>query len=208
MAVFGLVFAEQVLSRVPAVGLHLRADLWRLRAVSRRGRPEAESGASRIPIGSLAGLVAPSCLGAAAGAVLCFRCRPSATFRIAPSLWFRWSTRLAYWPTNVQTFLLPYVHGDISDNTYVGPPFFWEDYGYVGALTFILAFYGVIRERRRPLAVFTGAMTVVAYLLVLGQATPVFHVAYLLVPGLKLFRFPTRFLIVVELGLALLAAPG
>jgi hypothetical protein len=36
----------------------------------------------------------------------------------------------------------------------------------------------------------------------------VFQVAYLLIPGLKLFRFPTRFLIVVELGLALLAAAG
>jgi hypothetical protein len=46
-------------------------------------------------------------------------------------------------------------------------------------------------------------MTVVAYLFVLRQATPIFHVAYLLSPALKLFRFPTRFLIVVELGLAL-----
>ena len=44
----------------------------------------------------------------------------------------------------------------------------------------------------------------VAYLFVLGAATPVFRVAYLLIPGMKMFRFPTRFLIVVELGLALL----
>ena len=51
-------------------------------------------------------------------------------------------------------------------------------------------------------------MTLVAYLFVLGAATPVFRVAYLLLPGMKLFRFPTRFLIVVELGLALLGAVG
>jgi hypothetical protein len=51
-------------------------------------------------------------------------------------------------------------------------------------------------------------MTLVAYLFVLGPATPVFRVAYLLVPGMKLFRFPTRFLIVVELGLALLGGVG
>ena len=33
-------------------------------------------------------------------------------------------------------------------------------------------------------------MTVVAYLFVLGRATPVFHLAYTLLPGLDRFRFP------------------
>jgi len=51
-------------------------------------------------------------------------------------------------------------------------------------------------------------MTLVAYLFVRGAETPVFRIAYLALPGMKLFRFPTRFLIVVELGLALLAAVG
>ena len=51
-------------------------------------------------------------------------------------------------------------------------------------------------------------MTLLAYLFVLGAATPVFRIAYLLIPGLKMFRFPTRFLIVVELGLAVLGAIG
>jgi hypothetical protein len=36
----------------------------------------------------------------------------------------------------------------------------------------------------------------------------VYRVAYEVLPGLKLFRFPTRFLIVVELGIALLGAVG
>src|SRR5262249_31269270 len=119
-----------------------------------------------------------------------------------------WSTRLAYWPPNAITFLFPYAHGDISNNTYSGPPFFWEDYGYVGFATFLLAVYGAIRERRRRDASFLTALTLVGYLFVLGRATPVFRVAYLLVPGMSMFRFPTRFLVVVELGLALLAALG
>ena len=51
-------------------------------------------------------------------------------------------------------------------------------------------------------------MTTVAYLFVLGAATPAFRVAYELLPGMKLFRFPTRFLIVVELGIAILGAIG
>jgi hypothetical protein len=126
----------------------------------------------------------------------------------AETLGWIWSTRLAYWPSNLLTFLVPYINGDISDNTYIGPPFFWEDYGYVGAATLLLAIYGSVREWRRPLVVFSIVMTVLAYLLVLGPATPAFRVAYLVVPGMKMFRFPTRFLIVVELGLALLGAVG
>ena len=127
----------------------------------------------------------------------------------AEALGWDWSTRLAYWPRNVLTFLVPYINGDISDNTYSGPTaLFWEDYGYVGIATFVLAIYGAVRERRRPVVAFTILMTLVAYLFVLGPATPVFRVAYLLVPGMKMFRFPTRFLIVVELGLALLGAIG
>ena len=171
------------------------------RAVTSRGE-------SRL-LFRLGGLGLASVLGAASGAVLMLPLSALGSISDrAEALGYDWSTRLAYWPTNLLTFLVPYIHGDISDNTYIGPPFFWEDYGYVGVATVLLAFYGAIRERKRPVVLFAGVMTVVAYLFVLGQATPVFHVAYLLIPGLKMFRFPTRFLIVVELGLALLAAVG
>jgi hypothetical protein len=208
MAAFGLVFAEQVLCGFPqsAYICALTYGAFALfRALPRR--PGSET--PRVVMSALGGLGVASVLGAAAGAVLMLPL--SALGNIsdrAEGISYEWSTRLAYWLPNVQTFLLPYVHGDISDNTYAGPPFFWEDYGYVGALTVLLALYAAYRERKRPIAIFTGAMTFVAYLLVLGKATPMFHVAYLLLPGLKMFRFPTRFLIVVELGLALLAALG
>ena len=65
----------------------------------------------------------------------------------ADVLGYHWSTRLAYWPSNVLTFLVPYINGDISNNTYIGPPFFWEDYGYIGVLAFLMAIYGGVRER-------------------------------------------------------------
>ena len=73
---------------------------------------------------------------------------------------------------------------------------------------FLLALYGGAREWRRPLVAFLIVATVVAFFFVLGSATPVFRAAYLLLPGMNVFRFPTRFLIVVELGLALLGAIG
>ena len=99
----------------------------------------------------------------------------------AESLGWDWSTRLAYWTPNIIQFLFPYANGNIADNTYQGPPFFWEDYGYVGLLTLLTAIYGGLRDRRRPIVMFTILMTIVAMLFVLGRATPVYRVAYLLI---------------------------
>jgi hypothetical protein len=208
MAAFGLVFAQQVLSGFPQ-SAYICALVYGSFALFRALQGRTRFASPRTWMVVLAGLGAAAVLGAAAGAVvlLPMAALGSVSDRAA-TLGYEWSTRLAYWPPNVLTFLVPYIHGDIADNTYKGPPFFWEDYGYVGAATFLLAIYGSVRERRRPIVLFLIAMTLLAYLFVLGAATPVFKVAYLLVPGMKMFRFPTRFLIVVELGLAVLGAIG
>ena len=205
---FGLVFAEQVLSGFPQsayicaltygsfVVFRVFADRWRF------GRFTV----SPALIGTL-GLA--TAIGAAAGAIVLLPLYGLGTISDrTQALGLEWSTTLGYWPGNVMTFLVPYINGDISNNTYPARSLFWEDYGYVGAATFVLAIYGAARERRRPLVAFSIAMTLVAYLLVLGRATPVFSLVYFLVPGMRIFRFPTRFLIVVELGLALLGAIG
>jgi hypothetical protein len=206
MAAFGLVFAEQVLSGFPQsayICALVYGSFSLFRVMTDRHGP------LRSRLVWLGGLGVAAVLGSAAGAVVLLPL--SALGNVsdrAEALGWAWSTRIAYWPRNALTFLLPYVHGDISDISYRGPSIFWEDYGYVGLATVLLALYGGLRERRRPVVAFSILMTLVAYLFVLGPATPVFHVAYLLIPGLKVFRFPTRFLIVVELGLALLGAVG
>ena len=208
LATFGLVFAQQVLSGFPQ-SAYICALVYASFALFRAGVDRRRLGSLPAWLPVLSGAGVAMALGAAAGAVVLLP-----LFELgkvsdrAGALGWVWSTYLAYWPPNVLTFLVPYIHGDISNNTYVGPPFFWEDYGYVGAATFLLAIYGAVRERRRPVVAFAILMTLVAYLFVLGQATPVFRAAYLLIPGMKMFRFPTRFLIVVELGLALLGAIG
>jgi hypothetical protein len=208
MAAFGLVFAEQVLSGFPQ-SAYICALVYGSFAVFRAVSDRQGLGSWRVSLVLLVGLGIAIVVGAAAGGVVLLPLsKLGSVSDRAEALGWIWSTRLAYWPSNLLTFLVPYVNGDISDNTYVGPPFFWEDYGYVGLATVLLAFYGGARERRRPIVMFLIVMTLVAYLFVLGAATPVFRVAYLLLPGMKLFRFPTRFLIVVELGLALLGAVG
>jgi hypothetical protein len=208
MAAFGLVFAEQALAGFPQ-SAYICALFYGAFALFRAISDRRQVGPFPVWAGLLAGLGLATVLGAAAGAVvlLPLSALGSVSDRSEP-LGYLWSTALAYWPQNILTFLVPYINGDISDNSFIGPPFFWEDYGYVGVATLLLAFYGALRERRRPVVVFAIVMTLVAYLLVLGRATPVYRVAYELLPGLKLFRFPTRFLIVVELGIALLGAVG
>jgi hypothetical protein len=208
MAAFGLVFAEQVLCGFPQsayICALVYGGFALFRAIADRRRP----GLLFARLARLGGLGAAALLGAAAGAVVLLPL--SALGRVsdrAEPLGWTWSTQLAYWPPNVLTFLLPYFNGDISTNSYTGHSLFWEDYGYVGLATILLAVFGGVRERRRTVVMFLVAMTLVAYLLVLGPATPVFGAAYVLVPRMDLFRFPTRFLIVVELGLALLGAIG
>jgi hypothetical protein len=55
---------------------------------------------------------------------------------------------------------------------------------------------------------FFAITSVVAYFLVLGPNTPVYEVAFHIIPGMKFFRFPTRFLLVVDASLAILGALG
>jgi hypothetical protein len=206
---FGLVFATQVLSGFPqsayicalvyaAFGLHLAFP------------GLARSGARVRTMWTLAGLGVAGVFGGAAGAVVLLPLRElgQVSDRAAGMGW-EWVTQFAYWPPNVATFVSPYIWGDIGSNTYIGPSVFWEDYGYVGLLPFLLAVYMAIRgDRRRPLVGFVIAMVVVAYLIVLGPATPVYRFVYELVPGMKLFRLPTRFLFIVDMGLAVLAGVG
>ncbi|HYT74007.1 MAG TPA: YfhO family protein, partial [Vicinamibacterales bacterium] len=208
MGAFGLVFAEQALSGFPQ-SVYICGLVYAAFALFRAVVDRRRLGTSRASTMALAALGLAAALGAAAGAVVLLPLSQLGSLSDrGEDLGWVWASRLAYWPPNFLTFLSPYIYGDISNNTYVGPPFFWEDYGYVGIATFLLALYGGVRERRRPMVAYSIAMTLVAYLLVLGPATPAFHVAYLLLPGMNMFRFPTRFLIVVELGLAVLAAVG
>ena len=205
---FGLVFAQQTLAGFPQSAYICGLVYGAFALFSARVGLHAFGGhAAWLTL--LGALGAAAALGGLAAAIVLLPM--SALGGIsdrAETLGYEWATRLAYWPPNIITFLFPYAHGDISDNTYTGPPFFWEDYGYVGFATVLLAAYAAIRDRRRGITLFLVAMTLVSYLFVLGQATPIYKIAYLLIPGLKLFRFPTRFLIVVELGLAVLAAIG
>jgi hypothetical protein len=207
LATLGLLYANQLLAGFPQAayicGL-VYGSFALFRGLSdRRLRPVRES------LTLLAGIAGALVLGAAAGAVILLPLAEltGVSDRAGP-LDYQWATYTNFWPWNVFTFFVPYFNGDASDLTYIGPPPFWENYGYVGGATALLAIYGAVRERRRPVVVFLIVMTITAFLFILGPRTPAYYVAYELIPGMARFRAPTRFLVVVELGLVLLAAVG
>ena len=85
---------------------------------------------------------------------------------------------------------------------------YWEMTGYVGILPLLLAALAVAFGFRRAalwrLLVFLG----LTLLLTLGTHGGLFHLFYHLVPGFSLFRFHDRFLLYVDLFLAVLAGLG
>lgn len=128
--------------------------------------------------------------------------------RRAGGVTFEYARDYAYDPDNFKTFFYPYANGDIGNGTYTGQSIFWEDYGYAGLGALLLAIFAVATAWRGWHVGFFAAAGVVSYALVLGPNTPVYEIAFQIVPGMKFFRFPTRLLFVVDASIAVLAAVG
>lgn len=114
------------------------------------------------------------------------------------------------------TFLAPFIFGHPSDeSTYWGSAVgFWEFNGYVGVLPFILAIVGLLSLGRsappkdRRLAFF-GLICLILWLcLAPGKNSPIFKVAYYVIPGFDRFRVPARWVLAYQLGMAVFAGLG
>ena len=121
---------------------------------------------------------------------------------------WEFASMLPYSPRDAITFFIPHANGDVSNDTYRSSGLFWENYGYVGLLTTLLALFAITRIRRDVRVLFLTLALIGAYLIVLGPATPVFKVLFHALPGMSNFRFPTRWLVVVDLSLAVLGGLG
>ncbi|MGH7897780.1 MAG: YfhO family protein, partial [Candidatus Binatia bacterium] len=118
------------------------------------------------------------------------------------------ASRYVVSPLNVWTFFKPDLFGDAATDSFRLSGIFWEQYGYLGLLPVLLAIIAVVVERRRPIVRVLATIAVASYLMVLGKTTPLFGWAFTLIPGMSYFRFPTRFMVFVELALAMLGAFG
>lgn len=118
-----------------------------------------------------------------------------------------YATALSYDPTDIKMFLSPFANGEWGNATYRGRGVFWEDYSYMGAVPLFLAFGAALFlfRRDRDVRLFTFA-ALLAFLMVLGTSTPFFTTAFYVVPGMKYFRCPMRFLFFVDFALCALAS--
>jgi len=114
-----------------------------------------------------------------------------------------------YYVPDVMNFVWPGCNGDPGNGTYRPKSSFYENYGYFGILPFLLAMYGLATCHREGGAagVFAGVAGG-AYLVVLGPNTPVFALLFRVLPGLSLFRHPTRCMLLVVMALTILAGYG
>lgn len=110
--------------------------------------------------------------------------------------------------------VLPHVFGDTfyrynAQLPWIYPlnsgrePFFYSL--YVGPVVLLLSVLGALSGPRRW-SVFWLAVAVAALVLAFGDYTPAYPALQQLVPVVRTFRFPAKFLIFVSLGLAVLAA--
>ncbi len=92
--------------------------------------------------------------------------------------------------------------------TFGEEPIFSEWLGYIGVAGLLLVALAVARRPRDPYVVFFAALAILSVIMALGAATPVFQVAYRLVPGISLFRVPARWLFPYTLAVTSLVALG
>ncbi|HKP72918.1 MAG TPA: hypothetical protein VJT82_08275, partial [Pyrinomonadaceae bacterium] len=141
-----------------------------------------------------------------------------AALSLRASLGFAEFTSYALPPRQTPMLLFPYLFGG-SPGTLYDLPYFgawgseaggWgagELSGYVGLLPMLLAAVGFFATRRRQLAWFWLTTCAVAFLLVLGDATPLARLTYHL-PVINKFRVPARHFMELSLGVSVLAGLG
>lgn len=203
-ALFGLVVAEQGLSGFPQ-SLFISGLVYLAYAAALSVAALARTETRRQALGTLGALALSGALGLAGSAIVVLPLSDLAetASRGTEFNWF-WIHRLGYTPTNLANFFVPYLYGDASTMTYRNGGLFWEIYGYAGLSTAGLFVLGVFHNARRLRSATLLGIVLFALLAVLGPNSPLFPVLWK-IPGMNAFRFWTRFLVVVNLGMAVLA---
>jgi hypothetical protein len=119
--------------------------------------------------------------------------------------------RISESPLGLAMLLAPGLFGSDPAHSYWfsnSDLYFQEVYAYAGLLPMALAVVGALLGRRRPDVLLYAALTLLGIVLALGAYTPLYGLAYHLVPGLDVARVPARWLLTSVIGVAVLAAVG
>jgi hypothetical protein len=117
----------------------------------------------------------------------------------------------SFWPWRLSGLIAPDFFGSPVSGDYWGFGNYWEDAIYVGLLPLVFAIRAIVKPRKTrwpALARFSSWTVLSAFLLALGQNTPLFPFLYRYVPTFDLFQAPTRIMYIGLIGLVLLIALG
>lgn len=107
---------------------------------------------------------------------------------------------------------LPNLFGNEADESYWLVPgehlYFHELYAFVGIIPLAAAVFAWAGRQRSPFTLIYTVLALGGLVLALGHNTPVYQPIYELLPGLKLIRVPSRWLLVTTFAVAMLAAQG
>ncbi len=120
---------------------------------------------------------------------------------------FEHATVLSFPPEQLPMLLAPKLFGDPTTGRYWGTEHYWEMTGYAGLVSIVLALLGAVVSIRRD-RIFWTAAALAGIALALGRYSPLYWLAYYMIPGLSYFRVPARFLLWFGFAVATLAAYG
>lgn len=118
-------------------------------------------------------------------------------------------------PSQLLTIFMPKFFGSASGLGTDTVPFwimrfshyYWESGIYLGILPFFLALFGIFYSPRKIKYIFF-LIAGLALLFALGKYFPLYKIFWYIIPGLRRFRFPARFLSIYTLSMGILAAFG
>jgi hypothetical protein len=125
-----------------------------------------------------------------------------------------WSSSWSLHPEEAMSLLIPEFPGNgargsaWTAETYWGRNFLKDNSEYGGIVVLILAAVSFAVGARRGLRFFFAALGGVALLFALGRHTPVWGVAYALLPGIRMFRSPSMVIFLFGFAAATLAGLG
>ncbi len=121
---------------------------------------------------------------------------------------FEFATFLSAEPNDLGRLFLPFAGLDYLPVPFASDAvlnFFWETASYPSITVIALGVFTLIVGWRDRKVVFVGCLVLFSLKLALGKYSPVYWIAYEIVPGFSLFRAPGRFFFFTNLGFSLLA---
>ena len=140
--------------------------------------------------------------------------RVATTVDATPEQRIAYATSWSFHPEEVVALAVPEFVGNTGADARWGQGTYWGrnalklNHEYLGITVLVLALFGLLGHRRRPLRWFMGGISLVWLLYALGAHTPVWRVFYEIVPGMSLFRVPAIAVFLVSFGVVTLFTLG